>query len=138
MKKTLKSLQNFIMCPPRINRVNFLIRVLFWLVGVSFICLELVAVSSNMFDINFEWIYYVAGTVIVIALLFACIARFQDLNMSGWYTPWLLCPGVNFVLKIMLLFCAGTKGSNRYGEEPKNNSSSKNSCIKQTTSPVLY
>jgi pSer/pThr/pTyr-binding forkhead associated (FHA) protein/uncharacterized membrane protein YhaH (DUF805 family) len=47
-----------------------------------------------------------------------CVKRFHDQNRSG-HLYWLgFIPIANFVTGIMLLFIAGTKGSNRFGPPP--------------------
>ena len=67
---------------------------------LSSIILIIVFLASIIFDISLH------------------IRRFHDQNMSGWMSLLFFVPLVNFVLILFLLFAKGTKGVNKYGEEP--------------------
>ena len=47
------------------------------------------------------------------------IRRLQDFNDSGWWCPLLMLPVTNIILGLVLLVKDGTRGPNRYGEDPK-------------------
>jgi uncharacterized membrane protein YhaH (DUF805 family) len=52
--------------------------------------------------------------IIVVAILFS-IRRFHDINASGWWSVSMVVPIVNLVAALILLFKAGSVGSNDYG-----------------------
>ena len=69
-----------------------------------------------------EYTVFPITLVSVLVLFFPSLAvmvrRFHDTNRSGWY--WLigLIPLVGFILQIIALAQAGTKGDNDYGPAP--------------------
>jgi uncharacterized membrane protein YhaH (DUF805 family) len=50
----------------------------------------------------------------IIPIIAVSVRRMHDQDRSGW---WVLCP----ILNIVFLFIEGTKGPNRFGEDPKGN-----------------
>jgi uncharacterized membrane protein YhaH (DUF805 family) len=118
-KKFANSMVNFIVCPPRINRTNYLMRFLFWYVAVPFITLQVNKVGSVLFGINFEWLTVIGVLLMLIGILCANISRLHDINKSGWYLVAGCIPLVGLILLLYMLFRAGTVGSNKYGDEPK-------------------
>ena len=59
---------------------------------------------------------YLIGILIVIFILNA--GRLNDINLSGWYALLFFVPIVNLAV-IALHFIDGTKGTNKYGNDPK-------------------
>ena len=47
--------------------------------------------------------------------IFIAIKRFHDMDKSGWWALLTLLP----LVSIIIIFIPGTKGSNRFGEDPK-------------------
>jgi uncharacterized membrane protein YhaH (DUF805 family) len=47
------------------------------------------------------------------------IKRFHDINYRGWTSLLLFVPIVNIGGSLLLMFKDGTKGPNRFGEDPK-------------------
>lgn len=83
----------------------------FWMFYLLFIVA--VGVSSAIgSQIGFQWL----GNIVMLGLLIPLIAcevrRMHDTDHSGW---WILVPIAN----IIFLFIEGTKGANRFGEDPK-------------------
>lgn len=83
----------------------------FWLFYLLFIVAVVVS-SAIGNQIGFQWL----GNIVVLGLLLPLIAcevrRMHDSDHSGW---WILVPIAN----IIFLFFEGTKGPNRFGEDPK-------------------
>ena len=48
--------------------------------------------------------------------------RFNDLNLSGWWSLLMLVPFINLLAWLYLVFGSGTKGPNRFGPPPSKNS----------------
>jgi len=47
------------------------------------------------------------------------VRRLHDMDKSGWWILFLLVPGLNAVLLLVLLFRRGTAGPNRFGDNPR-------------------
>lgn len=56
-----------------------------------------------------------------LALIPTQIKRLHDIGWSGWIILLALIPGVNLILGIGLFLFSGTKGPNKYGEDPRIN-----------------
>ncbi len=48
--------------------------------------------------------------------------RLHDMEYSGWLSPLLFVPLLNFIFGLILLFKGGTEGKNKYGKPPAPNS----------------
>lgn len=55
----------------------------------------------------------------VVPSIAVCVRRFHDQDKSGWL--WLLyfIPYIGWLIVVIFMFIEGTKGSNQYGEDPK-------------------
>jgi uncharacterized membrane protein YhaH (DUF805 family) len=86
----------------------------FWMFYLLFFVAVLVSTAIGT-QIGFEWL----GNIVMLGLLVPLIAcevrRMHDTDRSGW---WILVPIAN----IIFLFLEGTKGPNRFGEDPKGSS----------------
>ena len=133
IKNFLKSVLGLLTCPPRISRINFLARFLFWFFAVPCITVQTVKVGSILFGIEFEWISVIGGLLIIIGNLNAFIARLHDINKSGWYVLLLFIPCVHLAILIYAFFFAGTKGPNRFGDEPLKSNIRPNITTENTT-----
>lgn len=51
----------------------------------------------------------------IIYSIIIAIKRFHDMDKSGWWALLTLLP----LVSIIIIFIPGTKGSNRFGEDPK-------------------
>lgn len=69
-------------------------------------------IGSEISAIDLTLIYTIYYIVSFIPFLFLSIRRMHDIDSSGWF---LLVPIYNFIS----LFMPGTKGNNRYGEDPQ-------------------
>ncbi len=58
----------------------------------------------------------------VVATFVLAVRRINDFDYSGWLSLLLLVPFVNFLFMLALGFIPGTKGENRYGMHPMDNS----------------
>ena len=56
--------------------------------------------------------------IIFVLSILLMVGRLHDLNRSGWFSLLIFIPLINCVLFLILLFCRGTKGSNRFGPDP--------------------
>ncbi|MBR3631693.1 MAG: DUF805 domain-containing protein [Elusimicrobiaceae bacterium] len=53
-----------------------------------------------------------------LALIPTQIKRLHDIGWSGWIILLALIPGINLILGLGLFLFSGTKGPNKYGEDP--------------------
>lgn len=51
-------------------------------------------------------------------LITLCIRRLHDMNLSGWLVLLAFLPGIGEILALFLYFWPGTKGKNRFGDQP--------------------
>ena len=58
------------------------------------------------------------GVPLMISNLAVSSQRFRDIGISGWWVLLLFVPYINLVMGLFLLFVPGTKGANRFGEDP--------------------
>lgn len=56
-----------------------------------------------------------------LALIPTQIKRLHDIGWSGWIILLALIPGLNLILGLGLFLFSGTKGPNKYGEDPHTN-----------------
>lgn len=62
------------------------------------------------------------SSIAMMAVAFVlAIRRLHDINLSGWLSILMLVPIINLGLGLWLLFGAGTKGPNQYGNAPGKN-----------------
>lgn len=63
----------------------------------------------------FVWVLILA---LVIPSLSITVRRLHDINYSGWWYLLVVVPVVGFLVYLVLLFWRGTKGANRFGQDP--------------------
>ncbi len=118
MKKILK----LIICPKRINRLSFILRILLWCLTV-YLAIIGTKLSSELLGIIFvevsKWIVVVGFICITFGVLSAVISRLHDCNMSAYYLLLIFIPFGLLAVIIWTFFCRGTHGSNKFGDEPK-------------------
>lgn len=54
-----------------------------------------------------------------VALMFETARRLKDINVNGWFSLLLFIPGISTLTFWPLLFIPGTKGPNRFGDDPR-------------------
>ena len=84
---------------------------------------QLIWVVSYLATIIFEnesAIFFFLGIIIIIAIpLFTVgIRRLHDTNKSGFYVLWSLLPFIGGVVVLAFMIGEGSKGKNKYGENP--------------------
>ena len=94
---------DFFKLNPRINRIRYFGLHSFWL-GVF-----ILTVSLGNIPPAINGIVYVSSSI---NILFIMIRRLNDFDFRGW---WVLVPILPI---IVLLFSPGTKGPNRFGDQP--------------------
>lgn len=68
----------------------------------------------------------VATCVMIVVLFFASLGRFRDINASPIWGLFYFVPFLDFALIALLLIVPGTKGSNKYGADPRSNAPEEN------------
>ncbi|KTD13983.1 DUF805 domain-containing protein [Legionella israelensis] len=106
MYKTLEPICQFIF-PNKIGRLDFFLRILFWLMALAFITVEAAAVGDNLLGIEPDWISLIGGSLMIIGSAFSCIARLRDAGKSTgksvWYLIWIyLFPVIGFIVLLCI------------------------------------
>lgn len=96
----------------RVGRTTYLFRLI--LLGFISYLIFLASGYDNDFLISIIVITY----IIIVSIQAA--KRLHDMNASAWLLLINFIPYVNGVFWLILLFVPGTKGPNKYGDEPKN------------------
>lgn len=84
----------------------------------------LAVIIDNTFGLAMDMLGYGLITVLValvhfIPSLSLVVRRLHDVEKSGWFYLISLIPLVGFIWLIVLYCTEGTKGENKYGEDPK-------------------
>lgn len=57
--------------------------------------------------------------IITFVLIPSQIKRLHDIGWSGFFVLLSFVPGINFIMILLLFILSGTKGPNKYGEDPR-------------------
>ena len=111
----------------RLNRLSYILTVfisMFVFVSVGLLLSLVISIIIGVFY-NFNPEYPDYSTPIMLFLLtilwyvyvtYCVVRRFHDINESGWWALTAFIPFVNIPVGLILLFRAGTSGSNKYGK----------------------
>ena len=116
--------------PSRINRMQAFTRHSFSFMLLGILALSIEALKDittsktvNVFDLFHLLLYcslWILAFMLFIYKFFVLpIQRLHDRNSSGWWTLVCFIPILNFIIALVLIFGAGTKGKNRFGPQPK-------------------
>ena len=122
----------FLRLSPRMNRQKFLVLHIFWAVIFTLLLSSLVGfnfdsdmstqannlVASNDYTLYQTAVLCVAFPLLFINNIFMAIRRLNDTNLRGWWILVSLIPFVGLLWYIALYFIPGTKGKNRFGNDP--------------------
>lgn len=61
----------------------------------------------------------VFGATLIVPTLALQVRRLHDLNLSGWWLLVDLLPYIGWAMMLVLLLLPGTRGRNRYGDDPR-------------------
>lgn len=78
--------------------------------------------QSSLIDFKniFTGIILISFSITAIIIpFFEASRRLHDLNKNGLFSLILLVPFIGFIVFIYLIFTPGTKGTNRFGENPR-------------------
>jgi uncharacterized membrane protein YhaH (DUF805 family) len=106
----------------RLNRRNFLIGFLLYLLVASLLVLFMILplLSSNSNDIpSLNILLFIAIDIILLVFgssLF--IRRLHDMGKSGWYLLIVIMPVVVWFFLLWVFLKGGQKDSNKYGDKP--------------------
>lgn len=109
----------------RANRKEYIVR-FFLFIPVAFPCFMLIKLVVTIIDVWLGLLFtpmHVFG-MIVIALyrvqsFFVTHRRLHDMNASGWWQLLGFIPFCSLVMIIICTFVKGTKGPNRFADEPQ-------------------
>ena len=92
------------------RRQYLLVLILVWIVSVILMNM-IVSIGNKGLIQAFLWF-------ICLILIPTQIKRLHDIGWSGWIILLALIPGINLILGLGLFLFSGTKGPNKYGEDP--------------------
>lgn len=107
----------------RIGRLRYLAYGLAWnavIVAAIFVLGLLGALVAGEGAVAVVTLVGYAGTLVPMFVL--AVRRLNDMDASGWLSLLLIVPFVNFIMALVLIFAPGTKGPNKYGAAPVDNS----------------
>ena len=92
---------------------------LFWLFMTVFDFLGSYVYDSSSGGIGFVVLFFMLFFFIPYVLFYVPLAvkRLHDMNWSGWLAILLFIPFISQIMLLILLFCCGTKGLNKYGSD---------------------
>lgn len=102
----------------------------YWMFGLFQILFGMVAmIIDSMIGFNFNGIpygvfYMIYGLATFVPSLSVFVRRLHDTNRSGWWILIGLIPLIGAIWLLVLLCTEGTAGDNKYGPDPKGQSSS--------------
>lgn len=111
----LKVLKNYAVFEGRARRKEYWMFVLFNM--IASIILTLVGSA-----IQFDWLGNIYSLVVLVPSLAVAVRRMHDVNKSGWF---ILIPIYNLILAVT----EGDAGENRFGPDPKGQSSLNNDAL---------
>lgn len=71
-------------------------------------------------NIGYGPLYTLYSLAVLIPGLAVTVRRLHDVNKSGWFLLIAIVPLIGAIWLLVLFLTEGTKGSNEYGEDPKN------------------
>lgn len=95
--------------------VSLLSFIVFYIMNVNDIAIEIVRNLS----IYVTFFMMVFGLVFIVQSFRLKIARLHDINLSGWFSIFIIIPLINIIFYIVIYTVSGTKGINKFGEQPK-------------------
>ena len=106
----------FFKLDPRLGRIKYLALTALWngflIVGYLF---------PAIVRMNFIFSFPITCIIIFVCcvnLLLLSIRRLHDFNFSGWWVFLWLIPLIGFIWSFIILCSPGSKGANKYGEQP--------------------
>jgi len=81
---------------------------------LAVIAFSILATMFEGSDSTVQGLFWLTGLVLIPSQ----IKRLHDIGWSGWVALLALIPGMNMVLGLGLFLFSGTKGPNKYGEDP--------------------
>ncbi len=111
----VKVLRNYAVFEGRARRKEYWMFVLFNLI----FSVVLAILGSAM---QFDWLSNIYSLVVLVPSLAVAVRRMHDVNKSGWF---ILIPIYNLILAVT----EGDSGENRFGPDPKGQSSLNNDAL---------
>ena len=122
----------FLRLSPRLNRQKFLILHIFWGIIGSLLFSSLFnfefygdvstmtnqMLYSNNYSIYQTIVLCIAFPLLFINNIFMTKRRLNDFDLKGWWLLLCLIPFIGLFWYIAIYFIPGTKGKNRFGEDP--------------------
>ena len=122
----------FLRLSPRMNRQKFLVLHIFWGVIYTLFLFSLfgfnfdtdISTQANDLMMSNDYTLYqtlvlcIAFPLLFINNVFMAIRRLNDINLKGWWVMIGLIPVAGLIGYLALYFIPGTRGKNRFGNDP--------------------
>lgn len=92
--------------------------IVFYIMNVNDIAIEI----AGKFPIYVTFFMMVFGLAFIVQSFRLKIARLHDINLRGWFSVFIIIPLINIIFYIVIHTVSGTKGINKFGEQPKSRS----------------
>lgn len=102
----------------RLNRKPYFIRLLILNVISIAPTLILYATGGPLLVESLYGVLTFFHIILFVLSILLMVGRLHDLNRSGWFSLLIFIPLINIIFFLILLFCRGTRGSNRFGPDP--------------------
>lgn len=102
----------------RLNRQPYFIRLLILNVISIAPTLILYATGGPLLIESLNGVLTFFHIILFVLSILLMVGRLHDLNRSGWFSLLIFIPLINIIFFLILLFCRGTRGSNRFGPDP--------------------
>ena len=102
----------------------------YWMFLLGYIVLTaliaiLAGIAASLGSAGFSGTFLVLFVLLALALLIPSLAvqvrRFHDQDKSGWFILLSFIPYIGGIVVLVFMCLEGTKGSNRFGPDPKEN-----------------
>lgn len=118
MKWYLKCFKQYADFKGRARRTEYWMFALF-----NFLALMIAIILDNIlgtsFSFGYGWVYFIYVIMAFLPGLAVAVRRLHDTNNSGTFLLIAFIPIIGFIWLLILLAKDGTKGSNKYGNDPK-------------------
>lgn len=113
--------ESFFSSKGRLRRSTYLLRTILLAVPIIFLYFGLDSSLNYYYAYDESTIIFFGLTLIVFSYLsiLQFIKRLHDIDMSGWWFLLTLIPYVGSLFGLIIMFIDGSKGPNRFGEDPK-------------------
>lgn len=101
----------------RLRRKHYFLRLI--LLGIPALILVEISKNPQELSITAGVFVFILSAFVSISAIIQVVKRLHDIGLNGWLWIISLIPIANLIFGLYLLFMDGTKGPNKYGDDPK-------------------